>query len=542
MATVAEGNWRKVEVICADWRAKKPKSLVATWLLSWACGLAIADVLGAATSATVQAFAEDSKGGSYRFAYLQFGELTNKVISPLLFGANVEFFQPALADGVTKRQQDFSRALRDSGISALRFPGGTSAYFYLPESPELTMKLAQSVGVWSFRQGDPFVTLEQLADFCQRENIQIIYELPCLFYLDGDRSRAIIRSGWCDANPSLFDRNRIDEGVAYGMKIVRRLRDLGAPVVVWELGNEEFGYTMPEDYAEVATAYAREIRRLDPETPIVADGMEGHIGPISQLMKNGGPLVHKSSLRGHYPFGNWPQPPGEDRRGDPYAFVSGDLRVDRWMDVYADTLTKLGIEHIPVSITETTVMHHEFWDAYAVIGTHAHALCYAWNWMELLQRPEVDIAVFHDLCTPFFGIMRYNVGFDHETRHFVGASDPKAREKFLGRYVLSPTGYANRLLGALVGEKLITTNLEPTSTFRVLASRNHLVVVNRGENTKVLGVPFARAKTEVLTADGLDACLPGSFRIGHTKMEARDDMTLVVIPPWCVALITRVTK
>ena len=34
ISAVAEGNWQEVERICTDWKARQPKSLIATWLLS----------------------------------------------------------------------------------------------------------------------------------------------------------------------------------------------------------------------------------------------------------------------------------------------------------------------------------------------------------------------------------------------------------------------------------------------------------------------------------------------------------------------------
>ena len=74
-------------------------------------------------------------------------------------------------------------------------------------------------------------------------------------------------------------------------------------------------------------------------------------------------------------------------RGDPAAFVSGDLRMDRWLDAAARTRESLGIAGAPIAVTETTVMRHRNWRPHAIVGTHAHALVYAWNWIELMGHP-----------------------------------------------------------------------------------------------------------------------------------------------------------
>ncbi len=476
------------------------------------------------------------------------GAPIGKLISSLHFAANAHFYDPGIAVGVTERQHEFARALRDSGIRALRFPGGCTVYYYFPESPEASLQLVRTVSYGDFREAGPlshFVTLEQLATFARQAQIALIYQLPCLFYLDGDTPRAIVQSKLSDRDPSLFDRKRVDEGVAYGLSIVRRLRELQAPVGAWELGNEEFAWCEAADYGEAAEAYAQAIREVDPDAPILVEGMGGTLPAVAPFLREGGLLSQGASLRVHHIFGNWPGSPRPAQNADPAAFVSGDVRFDRWLDVYAEQMSDLGLDSVPVSVSETMVFKHEegYWDPYAMIGTHAHALLYAWNWMVLLASPEVDIAVFHDLESPYFGMLRYNVGFDRENRHFVwllqDEEQPELDPKFEDQYVLSPTGCANRLLGELAGEELVTTNLTPSPTVRALASRERIVIVNRSEETIHLRAAFPRATAQALTADSLGACLPGTYRIGRIKTRSWGESTLAAIPPWSVAVVRR---
>jgi hypothetical protein len=120
---------------------------------------------------------------------VELGAGTGKVVSDLHFAADVEFYRPGLAAGVGAEREDFARALRDSGIRALRFPGGNAAYWYLPESPTASLSLCPA-----HARSDHFVTLSQLAGFAREAGIRLIYELPCLFYLDGESPRAIVGS------------------------------------------------------------------------------------------------------------------------------------------------------------------------------------------------------------------------------------------------------------------------------------------------------------------------------------------------------------
>jgi len=480
---------------------------------------------------------------------LRLGAPTGKRISALHFAVNAPFSQSGFAIGVQRRQDDFERALQDSGVRAIRFPGGNDVYFYLAEGREPTVRLAHAIGDWSIRDDyEPcshYVTLDELAAFCRRSGVALIYQLPCLFYLDGETPRAIVGNALCATTPELFDRPRIAEGVGYGMGIVRRLRELDAPVAAWELGNEEFAHCSPQDYAEVATAYTREIRALDSETPILVEGMGENVGSLVPALRDAGLLDRRISFRVHYPFGNWPGPPDKQHNGDPAALLSGDVRFDRWLDVFLEGCRGIGLERPAVSVSETTVLKFEegYWDPYAVIGTHAHALLYAWNWMTLLERPEVDLAAFHDLDSPYFGILRYNVAFDWAAHRFAwldGTAVADAdRVLFEDKYVVSPTGYANGLLSELVGQELVETGVPATQDFRVLASARTAIAVNRGSEPVRLELPFEQAEAEALTADDLASCLPDQFRIGPLAVQPIDGHVAVDIPAWSVAVVRR---
>ncbi len=483
---------------------------------------------------------------------LTVGRPTGKTISPLHFAVNCEFYRPGLYFGTLpksdprSKREEFARALKESGIRALRFPGGNAAYYYLPESRRKTMALAHATKHWAFRDNNPpsthFVTLENLASFCREYDVKLIYELPVLFYLDGETPRAVIRSKFSQRAGN-YDRDRIAEGAAYAQRMVKRLRQLGAPVAAWELGNEEFAHCDAKDYARVCAAYGEAIREADATTPIVAVGMgKGWLGTLVPELRRLGALKLITSYNAHYPFGNWPGPGDPSKRGDPNAFVSGNLKMERWLDAAERGRKTYGIPGAPISVTETTAMRHKNWTPRQVIATHAHALVYAWNWMALLEHPLCDMAVFHDLETPYFGMMRYDVGWDASARRFVWLKCAKPGQPllvFADQYVLSPTCAASRLLSRLVGRRLCKVEgFAPGGRLRAIAGRSEagvvMILVNRSpaaRDVRINGVQITGATA--LTADDLAATLPGAFRL--SKVAASGGAFRV--PAWSVAAV-----
>jgi hypothetical protein len=206
------------------------------------------------------------------------------------------------------------------------------------------------------------------------------------------------------------------------------------------------------------------------------------------------------------------------------------------------------VPHTGIAVTETTVMRHQNWDAHAVVPTHAHALVYVWNWLTLLAHPLVDMAVLHDLETPFFGLMRYDVGLNEEAPGFVWLDAPNRPEalaaEYSGEYVLSPTSLANRLLAGLEGSEPLVTNVGPDApAIRCLAARRpdgglSVVAINRSAESIALGMPVTgEVRTEALTADSLAAKLPGEFRVAPTYHRVQGETTEVRLPAWSVTRI-----
>ena len=271
---------------------------------------------------------------------------------------------------------------------------------------------------------------------------------------------------------------------------------------------------------------------------------KGWLDSLAPRLREHGALSLMRGFNAHYPFGAWPGPGDPARRGAPAAFVSGDLHMERWLDAAAQTRQKLDMADAAISVTETTVMRHKNWEPHAVVGTHAHALVYAWNWLSLLGHRLCDVAVFHDLETPFFGMMRYDVGYDAARCRFAWLQRGEQGLKltrFPGQYVLSPTGAANRLLSQLAGCRPRQARVaQSQSAMRVLAGetadgRTRLVFVTRSPEpwaVRIKGVALTEASA--LTAADLAAALPGTYRVQKLHVRSSDQGSDLLLPPWSV--------
>jgi hypothetical protein len=480
-------------------------------------------------------------------------------LTPLHFGVNGLFSSPGLflgtlpASDPRSKTAAFAAALRQSGIHTLRMPGGDAAYCYLPDDRSLTMKLAQTTGTADFRDDNPvsrdFVTLDNLALFTREHKLELIYQLPVLFHSDHGQSHAAIRSAF-SSNAKNYDHDRIEAQADYAAAIAKRLRDLHAPVAAWELGNEEFAHCDGADYAKVAAAIVRRVRQFDAATPIVAIGMgEQWLAQCIAELRQQDVLEQIASFNVHYPFGTWPGPATPGDRANLSVFVQGDIQFTRWFDVATQQRIELGIPDAPMAVTETMVFKFDgpYWDSYRVIGTHAHALLYAWNWMTLLADPRCNMAVFHDLESPYFGMLRFDTAYDQQTGRFAWLAtvgSEQTMQPFPGQYLLSPTCGANRLLSELIGYRAGLALLQPEAPhLRVFwgttdtADRVMAVAVNRSsERTALIFPTLTIESAQSLTADDLGSPLPNQYRV--TPLETRPDHPhRIDLPPWSLTQV-----
>ena len=450
-----------------------------------------------------------------------------QLLGPQHFCANVEYFRPGLdhgtlpADAPGSTREAFVAALRQSGILALRFPGGNAAYHHLQNHQQASLELAHATGHWEYRleapPNDRFVSTDQLLKFSAETGIGIIYELPMLFVYDDGAPRAAVPSRFSERAGN-YDHDRIEAVAATAGWIVQRAQELGAHILAWELGNEEFAHMQVADYLKVAKAVVHAVRQQDRTTPLIPVAMQWSAEVLPELLE----LPEFAPYGGagvHYPFGNWPGPGGDD----PNDFVLTDYRIDKWFAAFAKKSGELGYPST-LAVTETTLHRHQQWTPTRIVPTMAHLLSAAWNECYLLGSPDCSCVVFHDLETPFFGLLPYDVWLNPATRTLAwcAAKPPPAdllpENLFSGRYLPTPTARGFGLLASLSGHRLLDLGIEPVAdeTFRALAAIGDgatvVVLINRGAqpvDVTFVGVP---ANGELTSISGEPAAiLPGEL-------------------------------
>ena len=494
-----------------------------------------------------------------------------KSITPMFFGVSAEYFRPGLALGTLPKDdarslcREFASALKDSGIRLLRFPGGMYTYDYLPESEDGSLALRESFTPYSAKDTfdfGHFVSVNQLMDFCREAGIQVMYSVNMCFYWDGTQPRAIVQGDFTTEAPEYYDHDRLEEAAGRLRTLVRHCVEQDYPVAAWELGNEDFAWGQAEGYARVAAGYIQAIRAEDPETPIIMVGQGGDWQQeVLDRLHEAGVAGELWAISTHYPFGNW-YLPGEGRDGNaPADYVLADMMMWKWLGSGPAGAHEAGYADIKWATTETMMFRHQEWNSGRMSPSFAYGLAVAYNWMCLLRHPQNVAAVFHDLETTYFGILKFNVqytpfrgqaegGYDElESLSVERPDDCPPRWWFAKQYVRTPAALAYRLLSTLSGTKLLATEIErgemQPAAFDCLAGRNgegniQVVAVNRGAHTvqaKISGLgelAFSGHK-ECLQAVSLESCTPDEYGI-YSRLEEpqRGEQIEVTIPAWSV--------
>ena len=403
----------------------------------------------------------------------------HKEITPLYFGANGSFISPALYYGtLPERDPDnlrpaFRKALLQSGVKIIRFPGGTYSHTYLFDSPKLCEELGVRTRTWFYDSHNwdrnLFVRLENLLAFCKEAGVALIYQLPTCFVVAGGKAVPFVDSNYSKTG-GFQPRWHLVEAAAYVRKIVRVAQDTAPNVVrVWEVGNEEWANMDPSHYAAVCRTCLDAIRQVDRRTPIVVTG-QVFLTDIAPLLKETGHLKDVAGFTADHCFGNWYGHSAE-KRTDIENFVRADYGITKWLDVTINELAKKCITDVPQSVTECAMHRMEDWDSFKLVATLAHGLAYVSNWGDVLRHPKNNMGVFHDLQSTYFGLMQFDVWWDEAERKFVQISpnrradhkDIAAKVWFERRYVVSPTGCVNRMLSKMCDGTLLLLDLQKDS-------------------------------------------------------------------------------
>ena len=192
---------------------------------------------------------------------------------PLCSSYMCSYFEKGLTDGITvpETRAELIGLLRDNHVAALRYPGGSFAYTYPPDSEAgITALKDQGLAEISYNAWWPekygWVSEREYFRFCKEAGLVAWYEVnPGYWYEAATNTFHQIR----DFDPrgvvsKRADRDRLPEAAQAAAERARWCAENGIGVV-WEIGNEDYVYYSPTSYAEIAAAFIKAIRAVVPD-------------------------------------------------------------------------------------------------------------------------------------------------------------------------------------------------------------------------------------------------------------------------------------
>ena len=194
--------------------------------------------------------------------------------NPLGHSYMTGYFERGLTDGITQpdTRREFLRVVKEFGITALRFPGGSFAYSYPTRRDDFPALKAAGLAELSYNLWEPeqwgWCSPEEFLGFCKEAGIVAWYQLnPGYWY---DREHDVVRQvADFEARNKPAEGDYLDEACQDAARLAAWCRDSGVDVV-WEVGNEDYTYFAPGSYARIAAAFMRAIEAAVPGSRFAA--------------------------------------------------------------------------------------------------------------------------------------------------------------------------------------------------------------------------------------------------------------------------------
>ena len=500
-----------------------------------------------------------NRDGSFVFTY----DEREHILKKEAFAYNTPFHYAGMYYGMLpesdarSKRAEFSAAMKKAGARSMRFPGGIPAHQYFIEGEKYAIELDKilkknGVGFSGLYNSDDYnnawyVDFYDFLDFCKENEIEPIFQTNPGFFVDKDGK---VRQAYpcfgvknTDAGlitvDELYDHDRIDEAVEAFAKNLDDILARGYSIESWEIGNEDnyrnyssllltdLSNPLTEDFLEASVKYAREIKKRFPGAHItVPAGF-----PYEKLPAEDYALF--DSITRHYPFGLWTIPPIAERdsaarlaRTNEQNFVANYPKEKQRADSAEGKLS--------VDDTETMAWRYEGWDPSSLMHTFANALNTAHNWGELVfDSGFISVNVMHDLESPWFGHVLYDVSMDTGNRYFswnrnvnytVHKDDIPKSYVFKDTYYFNPASKAFEILGRHCGGRVLVnseTNVRRLTSGYASVDGDTVTftVVNRLDtpNKVTISLPnividAQKATAEVMQSDYLRAVLESEYK------------------------------
>jgi hypothetical protein len=400
-------------------------------------------------------------------------EAGERVVSPLLAGANQSFQMAGIYYGTLpaahpeSRRAEFIKVLKDSGIHAIRFPGGTMANLFLLDNDPA---MREALGITFFPEADKkvFTSLWQYLDFCREAKIEPIYQLNTVLHAEGPKVYCLAdtreKKVWGLPKVTLDPSKREDAAKAV-TAVVRQVAERGFRIQHWEMGNEEYGYPVldPRDYADIVTRFTRAIRRADRTAQIwVTLGDNAIRKPESDFARWAGTLLSELAKT--------------ELREDPNLGFTLHYSWPAIVDVAEPMVRKHGFKPL-FAVTE---FHMAGGGDYTDLSPRfGYAIALAKYLISMVPDPRIEILCIHDLTSQNFGIIHYN-------QKSYGPPDLRTWDPALG-YQLMPAAHAYGLFGRFVGGTLVSEEPRPVDRLVVaFGEERRIFAVNEGRDDRTV--------------------------------------------------------
>jgi hypothetical protein len=492
-----------------------------------------------------------------------------KRVKPFDLGVNLPFWFPGVYDGTLpddapgSQRKAYITALQQAGVGSVRFPGGTNSHFYLLEGPQFTRKLVRMLAPHESNVNDDWPkghdpAWPNVLETMRAAGIKIIYQLNTSFYVDdAGNIRPICDSKFTRSSGLADGLNHATDAAAALARLFERGVLHPGDVDYWEIGNEEFAKMTMQQYADIVTAFTRVLHQYDPLTPICYTG-HWAIEPLLEQSSVMGQLTGKTF---HYPYSNWPKPDPAIATADYASFALVDVGFTRSLDRFVSQQQQGQLPaSLKRSITETGVYKYWTYDPFRMTCSFAHALAFASNWPELMSHPAMDLAVFHDLESPFFGMLMYHVQFSNVSRQWEwmppnvapqivddnleGGAKARRKAQYPRQYVAMPTAHVMAMLSKFRGAQTQLMHQQPghvisQAMIGLDGSRCLLFVACPGDEPVRLKMawpvdwPMPDGGTwRMLDSDALEAVLDTEYRQNELPAPLPENKQLdVLLPP-----------
>lgn len=178
-------------------------------------------------------------------------------LDPAWFGSGAAYYCGGFAEGM--KHPAAVQAMKDTGISFLRWPHGTAALWYFWDAPRLSHS-PPWVKYW-LTSAD-FVAAGRTLG-CMAVGQVNTYQFRRDGYEDFEQAKVLVANG------------NIGQAAAYAAAWVANAKAENWDVTWWEIGNEDWTYWSGRQHAAMATAYAKAMRTADPRIKLLAQGFCG---------------------------------------------------------------------------------------------------------------------------------------------------------------------------------------------------------------------------------------------------------------------------